>query len=654
MAAPMTDSKLLISEIEDSPVPSYTALVFKDGTRRIIQLNYRLLSLLHLSREDVQEKGFSLTPFIHPKDLDRINSSIQRAMATLSPWHEEFMVVRRDGSEVRLEGIGSVTKQDEESALFHMVFIDISARESKTKITTAREDLENLANLTNTGHFTILVRPDHTSSVVYANDYFLRITGLDAEEIKADASRISRVVHPEDYERLHEELYRTMPEYIVFHGEFRVIHGKGIRWLEFYQKPVIQPDHSLKLYGIVVDITERKLLEEKAETLRKIALESESHYKSIAESIEDPLVVVNEENRFLFVNNSAAAILGYTREDVMSLPPQEIFDKKTNETRLEKIKETLRTNQTTTDEISRMIHGEKKWYRRTYTPMIRVGEKPVVMIIAVDITKEHHERELLEKFNAQLEQKVEERTVALREALQKQKEYSDLQAQFIATTSHEFRTPLAVISLATGFIRRYSHLIEDEKLKEKLQVIDWQVSKMAILLEEILTIQKSEKGFFSCTLSMHSLGTIVKGALNETSSMLSGRVNLLLQQKTDEVLTDQQLLHLILTNLVSNALKFSPADSVVTMVVSNPDESHFSIAVTDNGIGIPCADLERIFLPFMRSANATTVQGTGLGLAIVKRAVDTLEGKIEVTSEVGKGTTVTVVFPISPSQKPDR
>lgn len=112
---------------------------------------------------------------------------------------------------------------------------------------------------------------------------------------------------------------------------------------------------------------------------------------------------------------------------------------------------------------------------------------------------------------------------------------------------------------------------------------------------------------------------------------------------------DVNLMRRIIGNLVSNALKYSPPDAAVQLALSR-DAKHVTCQISDQGIGIPPDDLKRLFEPFHRASNVGTIGGTGLGLSIAREAVLTHGGTIKVESEVGQGTTFTVVLPFIPHE----
>jgi signal transduction histidine kinase len=172
---------------------------------------------------------------------------------------------------------------------------------------------------------------------------------------------------------------------------------------------------------------------------------------------------------------------------------------------------------------------------------------------------------------------------------------------------------------------------------------------MTQLLEDILTIGKAEAGKLNFEPSSMDVVAFCRELVESMQMSLQQRHNLnfvVIGDCTNAPL-DEKLLSHILTNLISNAIKYSPDGGVVQFdLVCNPESVVFRIQ--DSGIGIPSNDIKRLFESFGRASNVGTIPGTGLGLAIVKRCVDLHRGTIVVDSEVGVGTSVTVTLPSTP------
>ncbi|MEI9918416.1 MAG: PAS domain-containing sensor histidine kinase [Bacteroidota bacterium] len=272
------------------------------------------------------------------------------------------------------------------------------------------------------------------------------------------------------------------------------------------------------------------------------------------------------------------------------------------------------------------------------------GQVVTIMSLVQDVTESKEQEEMSRR---RLELLVEERTCELNEALQKEKELVELKSRFISIASHEFRTPLSTISFAAESIRTYFHKLSATQISKKLIKIEDQASHMVNLLEDVLTIGRSEAGKIKVKRISLDLQEFIESLIEETrSTVLEKReINFSFLCNDRMISTDDTLLRNILNNLITNALKFSDSDKPVGIVVSNT-VGHIQIVVTDQGIGIHNDELTEIFESFSRGSNASTIPGTGLGLSILKKAVDLMGGTVSVVSQPGKGSEFTVTMPL--------
>jgi len=251
-----------------------------------------------------------------------------------------------------------------------------------------------------------------------------------------------------------------------------------------------------------------------------------------------------------------------------------------------------------------------------------------------------------------LEKKVQERTHKLIEALKKEKELGDLKSQFVSMASHEFRTPLAAISFAAGFIKKYWERIDDEGRIKKLNKIETQVKHMTSLLDDVLAFGRTEARKIPFNPRKINITEFLILLIEEVQNIdkKTHDIRFTYDRKNTYIMIDEKVARNIFTNLLVNAVKFSP-DSQNVDVYLETKEHYVIINITDYGIGIRKEELEHVFTPFHRGKNVKTIQGTGLGLAIVKESIDLLTGEIEVKSKVGVGTTFIVKLPKSIEKK---
>ncbi len=222
----------------------------------------------------------------------------------------------------------------------------------------------------------------------------------------------------------------------------------------------------------------------------------------------------------------------------------------------------------------------------------------------------------------------------------------ELNSRYIAMTSHEFRTPMTTIHSSSELLEHYSHKWSEEKKLGHLKRIQSSIKSMTKLLDEVLTIGKADAGkleFKPVELDIVKLAKELVEELHLTTD--KPRINLQVFGEIDEATMDPKLLRHILTNLLSNALKYSPAGGTVEFTLTGQGK-YLILSVQDSGIGIPESDLIHLFESFQRASNVGSLPGTGLGLAIVKKCVDRHHGTITVNSKVGVGTTFTVTLPM--------
>lgn len=273
------------------------------------------------------------------------------------------------------------------------------------------------------------------------------------------------------------------------------------------------------------------------------------------------------------------------------------------------------------------------------------------------ILKPFEDRELITTIEIALSRHRAES--AIRKALQQEKELSELRARFVSVVSHEFRNPLSTILFSTELLEKYQAKLSDEKKLTYLQRIHTAVKRMSQLLDNVLTIGATDAGKLTCHPTpldlnqfCHDLVEELKFSANTNHVIVFTNYASLLASTADAELPclDTKLLQHILTNLLSNALKYSPSGSRINLDLSyqpkaEPKEIVFQ--VQDQGMGIPVADQAQLFSPFHRGTNVSNIAGTGLGLSIVKQCVETHGGTVQVVSEIGVGTTFTVTLPLN-------
>jgi signal transduction histidine kinase len=265
----------------------------------------------------------------------------------------------------------------------------------------------------------------------------------------------------------------------------------------------------------------------------------------------------------------------------------------------------------------------------------------------------------IRKLNAELEAKVEERTLILKEALQrleqsqselsdaldKERQLNEIKSRFVSMASHEFRTPLSTVLSSASLLGKYTTADEQDKRERHIDKIKSSVKHLNDILEDFLSLGKLDEGKVESHPVEFDLERLVNETVEELGGLLKHKQHISTSFKGVKIITaDKKLLKNVLINLTTNAIKFSDEgkEIFISTAVSN---QRAQISVTDQGIGIAEEDLNHLFSNFFRGANAVNIQGTGLGLTIVKRYLDLMNGEVSVKSALEKGTTVSISIP---------
>jgi PAS domain S-box-containing protein len=236
-------------------------------------------------------------------------------------------------------------------------------------------------------------------------------------------------------------------------------------------------------------------------------------------------------------------------------------------------------------------------------------------------------------------------------ALEKEKELAELRTKFFSHASHEFRTPLATILSSVELISMLNPKLSTGDNGNHLDQIFTSVDYMTNLLDDILTINKADTGKFLLNPESMNLFDFVSKlkAEMESNDKYKHHFRLTCNNNESTIIGDKKLLRLIFTNLISNAIKYSPHATPIDISIDQND-SLVKIKIRDEGIGIPPEEQKNLFEPFFRASNSGDVKGTGLGLSLIKKVVEQHNGKISFASTLNKGTEFVVTLPITVEQ----
>ncbi len=282
------------------------------------------------------------------------------------------------------------------------------------------------------------------------------------------------------------------------------------------------------------------------------------------------------------------------------------------------------------------------------------SEKNLLSSIAEQFAIAIHQAELMQTLTQEkqtLEERVIERTRALRDALLAAEAASRLRSEFLATISHELLTPLTYVIGMSSTLLRWPLGELSQRQRDYLQTIHDSGEHLLEMINDILDLSQIEAGKTALNISEFSLVNVAQRAMESlqqkaTSQQVNLKLDLQIDQKRDRFTADSERVEQILWNLLTNAIKFTPENGSVTLRLWVEDDTAI-FQVEDTGIGIPEEQLPLLFEKFQQldTPYRRRYEGTGLGLALTKQLVELHRGRIEVESTVSVGSIFTVWIP---------
>mgnify|MGYP000320942486 CR=1 FL=1 len=395
-------------------------------------------------------------------------------------------------------------------------------------------------------------------------------------------------------------------------------------------------------------------------------------YAAIFNTVIDGVITIDERGTIETVNPAAAELFGYAAVEIMGQkvnmlmpePHRTDHDKYLYNYKSTGVKKIIG--------IGREVRGKRKdgteFPFRLAISEVHLSTGRVFTGIIHDLTEQKRAEKRILEINDKLEQRVAERTeelsnvvnkliqsnreleakeLELIQALDKERELSELKSRFVTTASHEFRTPLSTILSSASLIARYTEPGTIEKRNKHINRIKKSVKNLTGILNDFLSLSKLEEGKVESQIHDFNLTDLCSEVIEHIGTTLKKdqQVVFINDIKNENVHGDERSIRNVMINLLSNASKYSDEGKKIIFKITN-DEKAIHFSVKDNGIGIPADEQQYLFTRFFRANNVSNIQGTGLGLNIVKRYLDLMDGTIKFESEEGEGTKFRVSVPL--------
>lgn len=588
--------------------------------------------------------------YIHPEDLPETIKAWDTAIATKSSLLNEQRVRKATGEyRWHLVTAKAVTAADGKS---YWVGSAVDIHEQKTA-----EDM--LYELTNAlPHLVWIADPE--AKITYLNDQWKQFTGFSDEQMKDLPNNWPSIQHPDEHPTSQKHWREGFASGKQFEFELRLKAANGtFRWHKVKALPIRDRTGAIaKWLGTTTDVHENRILHD------ELSIQN-ARLQALGESVPAIVFISNAEGFASYVNRGWTEYTGAPLEKSLYRAQRREYVHPDDHAVIsdEKYTAALKRGEQYESSLRLRRHdGEYRWHSFKTVPFNTRGEREFVVILfdvhdtvsqkeALEARVQERTREL-EELAEQLLRMNSELVVARDQAVQ----LNILKSQFIANVSHEIRTPMSgIIGFAELLLAECEAGKSGDQVSDLAQYVLSSGKNLLGIVSDVLDFSKLDAGKMVLEETEVRCAKIADEtcfALRPGCTAKKIELRSLVAGDVPEVLYgDPTRIKQVLLNLVQNASKFTHVGSVTVSVsrensVDGTDWIKF--AVTDTGIGINPETLRGLFEPFVQADGSTTRKygGSGLGLSIVKKLVELMGGKVDVESEVGKGSTFSFVIPL--------
>lgn len=496
----------------------------------------------------------------------------------------------------------------------------------------------------------------------YASPACLPLLGYEPKSLVGKS--VFELWHPEDVANL-ELAYgslNALPDNYTHDYRIRRADNTYI-WFEATNRTYFEPTGGAirEIIAIARDITERKRMEQEMFQLNKVLEQQVSErntqlktinqlYQSVLTSIEEVIFQTDTTGRWIFLSSPWQKITGYTPEESLNNSCLDLVFRQDERDHLAELLQSLLAGEREFFEYefcSSTKNDAFRWLEMYAQRHLNLDGHLLGTSGAINDITERKQTEAVLKARAEELDRQREQIERQNQELVKA---SHLKSQFLATISHELRTPMnAIMGFSQMLLAKQAGAPLSPRQTDMAERIFHNSQNLLTLLNEVLDFSKIEAGYWEIQFESLDLPRLVRLTVEELRSLAAKKnldLNVGIRLKNPQIVSDRNCIRRLLINLLSNAIKFTENGSV-TVKLEESDPYRLTLQVIDTGIGIAPEHHDLIFEAFRQVDQTLTRRhsGTGLGLAIVKSLTQMLSSTISVESEVGRGTTFTVNMP---------
>ncbi len=601
-------------------------VVVFDTAGRIVRFN-RACELASGYDFNILVGRYAWDRLIPDEDVDDAINTFQKLRAGGFPTVFENRWLNRDGT-LRRIAWSATALLDQQGEVGFIIATGIDVSSQRQAEATLRESEARYRQIIE-GSLGMICTHDLTGILLSINQHGAASLGRTAEQI----------VHHSLLEFIPEERHGNLAPYLQeisetgeSQGLLHLRHTNGeVRVIAYRNRLITLPDHDPYVLGFGVDITDQTRMEGRLRTLTRQS-------DSILESVGDGIFGIDLHGRVTVINSAASAMLGFG--------PGELFGRNLHEA----IHHTRANGQPYPDTecpISRTL---------TSLETVRVSNEVFWRKDGTSFPVEYVARPQIETPPEGAENRAG-RAIGVVVAFTDTTERSALDRmkdEFISTVSHELRTPLTSLRAALGLVTGGALVARPEKMQQMLEIALGNTDRLVRLVNDILDLERISSGKSELQLAMCSAEDLLqRAAALQAAAAAKAGIHLTLTPSSARAWADADRILQTLTNLISNAIKFSPPESEITLSARALDDNEALLEISDRGRGIPADKLETIFERFQQvdASDSRSMGGTGLGLAICRSIVAQHGGRIWATSNPGEGSTFHLTLPTKPSTK---